>query len=340
VHALTVSEPGAISLAERPEPEPRDGEVLVRPDLVGICGTDLDILAGDIDPQFVRYPLTIGHEWTGTVVSTRTSPGGPPPGTRVVVEGIVPCGHCAQCVAGNTNRCATYDEFGFTRDGAAGDLISAPTRLVHPVAPTVAAESAVLVEPASVVLRALIRSRPHPGQRVLVVGDGTIGLLAARLIRLWSPSTVTMLGLRPSQSGLAATAGVDDFRSGSLQAHERFDLVVDGAGSAASVQTALTAAERGGTVTLLGYVGQDAAVRMPVDDLINGDVTIVASFGYTSSVWRQVVDLLNAGTLDLGFLVTHRFALRDWASALDTVRASDGPRAKVTLMPGVATLPQ
>ena len=335
MRALTVMEPGTVNLTERPEPEPVAGEVLVRPDLVGICGTDLDIVAGDIDPQFVRYPVTLGHEWTGLVVSA--APDSPPAGTRVVVEGIVPCGHCAQCVAGNTNRCLIYDEFGFTRDGAASDLISVPSRLVHPVAPSVAAESAVLVEPASVVLRALLRSRPRPGQRVLVVGDGTIGLLAARLVRLWSPSTVTMLGLRPGQGDLAAAAGVDHFRSDPLGVHERFDLVVDGAGSAASVATALAAAERGGTVVLLGYVGQEAAVPMPVDDLINGDVTIVASFGYTSSVWRKVVDLLNAGTLDLGFLVTHRFALQDWASALDTVRASDAPRAKVTLLPRPAT---
>jgi 2-desacetyl-2-hydroxyethyl bacteriochlorophyllide A dehydrogenase len=334
MRALTVIEPGTVRLLDRPEPLAAEGEVLLAPDLVGVCGTDLDIISGDIDPQFVRYPITLGHEWTGLVVSVA----GPAQGMglaiggRVTVEGIVPDGECAQCVAGNTNRCVTYDEFGFTRPGAAATLLRAPARLVHPMASGVSAESAALVEPASVVLRALTRARPSPGQHVLVVGDGTIGLLAARLIRLWSPATVTVLGLRPAQRELAAAAGVDEFLT--QPSGLRFDLVVDAAGAVASVGAALAAVQRGGTVVLLGYVGAQAAVPMPVDDLINGDVTIVASFGYTSSTWRQVVGLLNAGTLDLGFLITHRFALADWAKALETLRGGDGPRAKVALVPG------
>ena len=150
----------------------------MRPTLVGVCGTDLDIVEGSIDPAFIRYPIVLGHEWTGVVESApvaRPEPGMTPPppvGARVVVEGIVPCGHCAECVAGNTNRCATYDEFGFVRDGAATGLVAAPSRLVHIIADTVANESAVLVEPASVVLRALLRAQPAPGQRVLLIGDG------------------------------------------------------------------------------------------------------------------------------------------------------------------------
>jgi 2-desacetyl-2-hydroxyethyl bacteriochlorophyllide A dehydrogenase len=312
------------------------GEILVRPTLVGICGTDLDIVKGTIDPNFVRYPIVIGHEWTGIVESAGAPTGAadtelPSVGARVVVEGIVPCGHCAQCVAGDTNRCVTYDEFGFVRDGAATGLVAVPSRLVHVIADGVAPESAVLVEPASVVLRALLRAAPSPGQRVLVIGDGTVGLLAARLARLWSPASVTMLGLRPDQAALATAAGVDEFSTRPPSGD--FDLVVEAAGSAESTRTALRAPTRGGSVVLLGYPGQDASVPLPVDDVVNGDITIIGSFGYTSTAWRQVVALLNAGELDLSFLVTHRFPLRDWESAMRTVRSGTGARAKVVLEP-------
>jgi 2-desacetyl-2-hydroxyethyl bacteriochlorophyllide A dehydrogenase len=331
LRALVVRRPGDVLLEERPEPAAGPGEMLVRPTLVGICGTDLDIIGGTIDPSFVRYPIALGHEWTGVVQTVTPDTESATAGARVVVEGVVPCGHCAQCVAGDTNRCATYDEFGFTRDGAATGLLAVPSRLVHVVADSVPAESAVLVEPAAVVLRALSRAALMPGQRILVIGDGTVGLLAARLARLWSPASVTLLGLRKDQSGLAAAAGVDEFRTDPLAAGESFDVVVEAAGSTDSVRTALSAPSRGGTVVLLGYPGKDASVPLHVDDVVNGDVRIVGSFSYTSTIWRQMVALLNSGQLDLSFLVTHRFALQDWESAISTLRTSPGARAKVVL---------
>ena len=107
--ALVVPTPGVVSLEHRGLPVPGPGEVLVQPAAVGLCGTDLDILAGRIHPAYVRYPLVLGHEWSGTVLES----GGPlPPGTRVVAEGIVPCGHCAACRA-----CETQPVRHLRRDG-------------------------------------------------------------------------------------------------------------------------------------------------------------------------------------------------------------------------------
>src|SRR5689334_11133957 len=199
--ALVVRTPGEVVLEERDAPVPAPGEVLIRPDVVGLCGTDLEIVAGQIDPLYTRYPLVLGHEWSGTVVSAD----GPAlaPGTRVVAEGIVPCGHCARCRTGDTNLCATYDEFGFTRDGAAAGTVAVTASLVHAVGPDVSAEDAALVEPAAVVYRALAGSSVAPGCRALVVGDGTVALLAVRLLGLWSPGEIVMLGRRAGQARLA-----------------------------------------------------------------------------------------------------------------------------------------
>lgn len=330
MRALVVREPGRIALEEVTAPAPASGSVLVRPTMVGLCGTDLEIVDGRIDPAYVRLPLVIGHEWTGVVVNPGTTPDAPATGTRVVVEGIVPCRHCPACVAGDTNRCATYDEFGFTRAGAAADLLAAPAALVHPVAPTVTDESATLVEPASVVLRALQRATPRPGARVLVVGDGTVGLLATTLVRLWSPASITMLGARPQQQALAERAGADRFL---LQPppSQTYDLVIEAAGAPAAVTAALAGPRRGGTVVLLGLAGHGVVAPLQIDDLVNGDVTVMGSFSYTATAWAGVVELLNAGRLDLTFLVTHRYPLMDWARALDTLRAPEGTRGKVVL---------
>jgi L-iditol 2-dehydrogenase len=324
--ALVVTVPGDVVLATRPVPAAAPGETLVRPDLVGLCGTDLEIIGGQVDPAYIRYPIALGHEWTGIVTGDS-----PLAGTRVVVEGIVACGQCARCARGETNLCETYDEFGFTRDGAAADVVAVPSALVHPIADGVTAEDAVLTEPASVVYRGLARARPGPGSRALVIGDGTIALLAVYLLRLWSPAEVVLLGRRAAQARLAEAAGGTRFETSPDAAGAGYDLVVEAAGSVEAAAVAVAAARRGGTVLLIGLPPHGQTVALAVDDMVNNDLAILGSFSYTAAAWRDVVGLLNTGLIRPGFLITHRFGLADWEQAIACLRGGDGPRGKVVL---------
>jgi threonine dehydrogenase-like Zn-dependent dehydrogenase len=327
--ALMVRGPGDVALQARPAPAARAGELLVKPDLIGLCGTDLEIIDGTIDPAYIRYPLALGHEWTGIVAA-----GSPLAGTRVVVEGIIGCGHCARCVAGQTNLCDTYDEVGFTRDGAVASGIAVPAVLAHPLRDSVAADDAVLTEPAAVVYLALTKARVSPGMRVLVIGDGTIALLAVAMLRLWSPAEIVLLGRRSGQADLAAAAGADRFVTTEDAAGTGYDLVLEAAGATAAVAAAVAVVRRGGTVVLVGLPPHGDTVPLAVDDAVNNDLTIMGSFGYTSVAWRAVVTLLNAGRLKPGFLITHRFALPDWKQAIAVLRGADSPRGKVLLEMG------
>lgn len=328
MRALAVVAPDVVELQERPALQRAAGEVLVHPHMTGICGTDLDIIDGTIDPAFIRYPIVIGHEWAGTIAASDDP--ALPVGTRVVVEGVISCGHCKECLAGNTNRCETYDEFGFTRDGAAATELLTPADQVHVLADTVSWESAVLVEPAAVVYRALSNAAISAGSRVLVIGDGTVGLLAATLVRQFHPESVTLLGLRLEQESLAQAAGVDAFVTDTSHLESTFDVVVEAAGAVAATELALRRASRGGRIVLLGYPGQGKTVSFAPDDVVNNDLTIMGSFSYTRSAWKSVVDLLNSG-LDLGWLVTHRFALAEFEQAVSTLRHATGTRGKVLL---------
>ena len=271
--ALVVRAPGDVVLEERDPPVPGPGEVLIRPDVVGLCGTDLDIVAGRVDPAYTKYPLVLGHEWSGIVAGA----GGR--GARVVAEGIVPCGHCARCRAGQTNLCTTYDEVGFTRDGAAAGYLAVAAPLVHAIGPGVSAEDAALVEPASVVYRALAGSAAAPGCRALVVGDGTVALLVVRLLGLWSPGEIVVLGRREGQAGLAATAGAARFETAPRAAGTGYDLVIEAAGSTDAVLGALAAARRGGSVVLIGLPPHGDTAAVPVDDLVNNDLTVRGASG-------------------------------------------------------------
>jgi len=338
--ALVIAGPGSMSLQDVAEATPGQGEAAIRPAYVGICGTDLELLAGDVDPAFVCYPLVPGHEWSGTVEAVGPGVTGLEPGQRVIVEGVIPCRACARCIRGETNLCEHYDELGFTRPGAAAEQVIVPAQLVHVLADSVSMPEAALAEPAAVAWRALGRGRPWPGERVAVVGDGTIGLIAAHLASLFSPAEVVVHGLRADQAGLATGLGASGFvawspdhsATGSDAAGAgRFDLVIEAAGTPAAVESAIALARRGGRVVLVGLAGNGVAARLPIDQVVNNDLQLSASFSYTSGAWSEVASLLSSGQVRLGPLITHRFPLHAYAAAYQVLRNGAGPRGKVLL---------
>jgi L-iditol 2-dehydrogenase len=328
--ALVVAQPGSLALAARARLAPGAGEVVVSPSYCGLCGSDLELLRGEVDPAFVRYPLTLGHEWSGTIEAVGSGVSGLEPGQRCVAEGIVPCGQCANCLAGATNVCETYDEIGFTREGAAADQVLVPGHIVHLLSDSVSLVDAALVEPVAVVLTGLEKASPSVGLRALVIGDGAIGLLAAMLLSLWSPAEVAMVGRRPEQEALARSLGVTSFGLGTPPGPP-YDLVIEAAGSPAAVETAVAAARRGATVLLLGLPPTGTSFTLAADHLVNNDLTLAASFGYTSAVWARVVELLNRGRIAPGRIVTHRYPLEAFERAFEALTSPSGPRGKVLL---------
>ena len=329
MNALVTTGRGDAVVRDWPAPEPRGDEVVVRPLLVGMCGTDLELVDGSIDPAYVRYPLVLGHEWVGQLVNDVEGVG--VAGRRVVVEGIVPCGECAACRRGATNLCATYDEIGFTRPGAMSDLVTAPRSLIHPLDDAVALGDAVLAEPMAVVWRALTRLPLRAGLSVAVIGDGTIALLAAYLVATLSPANVTIVGRREAQRPLAQRTGATDFVLEAPAA--RFDLVIEAAGTVASVRTAIERCARGGTVILLGLPPHGSRVEIAPDDLVNNDVIVQASFSYTRDAFADVVKHLNAQQWQPSFLLTHRYPLAHAEAAVAALRTSesDAARGKVVV---------
>jgi 2-desacetyl-2-hydroxyethyl bacteriochlorophyllide A dehydrogenase len=338
VPALTVFGPGDVRLERRDGLRPGPGELLVEPDLVGLCGTDLEIIDGTIDPAYISYPVALGHEWTGIVAGDS-----PLAGRRVIVEGIIGCGYCVRCASGDVNLCETYNEIGFTRDGAAAGQIIVPSAQAHVLDDSVRAEDAALAEPAAVVYRALTKAGVSPGSRVLVLGDGTIALLCVQLLRLWSPAQIAVLGMRGEQAELAKAVGASSFGFAGSQAGDQpdagpegFDLVVEAAGATSAVQAAVARVRRGGTVLLIGLPPHGETVQLAPDDIVNNDLRLLGSFSYTPAAWRGVLTLLNSGQLRPGPLITHRYPLADWERAIATLRGSGagGPRGKVLIEVG------
>ncbi len=327
--ALVVRGPGDVGLEDRSVGQPGPGTVLLAPAHVGLCGTDLEIIDGSLDPAYVRLPLVLGHEWSARVLAVGPGVDEVAPGDHVVAEGILACGRCTECRRGATNLCSNYDELGFTTDGALGPGVLVSAHLVHRLGPDVPLLAGALVEPAAVAFRGLSELSLVPGNQVLVIGDGTVALLTALLVHLWSPVSVTMAGRRPEQSDLATAVGVDRFTT-STPEEAAYDVVVEAAGSTAAAETAIASARRGGKILLLGIAGHGQTANLRVDDVVNNDLTIRGSFSYTAAAWAEVVRLINAKVLDLRPLVTHRFGLQDHERAIEVLRSGDGgPRGKV-----------
>ena len=341
--ALVIAKPGVIGLQDVPALVPGPGEVIARPAYVGVCGTDLELLDGVVDPAYVNYPLVPGHEWSGVIEAVGPGVTTLSPGQPVIAEGIIPDRVCPQCAAGNTNLCLTYDEIGFTRAGAAADQLLLPAQVVHPLAEragaaAVSLEDAALAEPAAVAWHGITRGRPRPGERIAIVGDGTVGLITAHLLRLYSPAELVVFGQRQDQASLAAELGATAFELSTSSISPtpadppgHFDLVIEAAGKPAAVEHAIALARRGGRVVLLGLAGNGVKAAFPIDDVVNNDLAITASFGYTSAAWAEVAGLFRAGKIHLAPLITHRFPLEAFPDAYRTLRAGTGPRGKVLL---------
>jgi threonine dehydrogenase-like Zn-dependent dehydrogenase len=332
--AVVIERPHEVAFEEVETPTCGPSDVLVRSRFAGLCRTDVEVLEGELDTRWVRYPCIPGHEWSGVVESVGDTVADLTPGARVVCEGYCYCGVCRRCRAGDTHLCETYDQLGFTRGGGYGELVVAPRHVVHRLPDSVDLDAAVLVEPASVVLQGLLRARPQPGETVGVIGVGTLGALALVLARLFSPASVVAYGIREAELALAGRLGADETvdLTSARAAHEgELDLVVETAGAVAAIELATRLPRMGGRLVALGIAGADRELGIPADRFVLRDLTLIGSVGYTTAVWSQVVELLGDGLIDLSPVVAGRFPAARFEDAFALMAERDGVVGRILL---------
>ena len=271
--ALVVEGPGRLALAERPALEPGPQEVVIRPALCGLCGTDIELRDGAVDPAFVRYPLTLGHEWSGIVEAVGSGVAGIAPGDRVVAECIIPCGTCAELPRGRDQRVRDLRRARLHARGRRERPGRRARRaLVHVLAPAVSLLDAALVEPTSVV-----HARPREGdaragrarardrrRHDRPAGGTPRAPLVARRDRHARPP-------RRSRPRSPLAAGATSFTTDDAVA-TGFDFVIEAAGVTEAMALAVGAARRGGRVLLLGLPPTGRVLELPADLLVNNDL--------------------------------------------------------------------
>ena len=331
--AVVIEEPGRLRLRASETPAPGPGEVLVRVAWAGMCGSDVDLLTGERPDGFVRYPVVPGHEWSGTVVAA--GPGVVPGlvGCGVVAESIRPCDACAPCRDGNAPACETrYDETGFTRDGAWADHVVVPARLVHLLPDGADLRSAAGIEPAACAAAAVERAAPAAGDRVAVVGGGTIGLLATQLVHAVLPSELVVVEPMRSRWSMAERCGATQVVARApVELESSFDVVIEAAGAAGTAQRAMDLARRGARVALAGIPApRDVVVTQRI---VSKQLQVSGIFGAPRHAWLRALEAFRDGALDPGMLVTHEVPLDEARQALDLVARRSAGVGKVLLRP-------
>ncbi len=343
MRVLEVQAPGRFAFQERPVPVPGAGEVLLRPLAVGICGSDREIVLGTRPAPFVRYPIVPGHEWTAEVVALGPGVEHLAPGEYVAVEGINYCRVCAACRQGRTNLCAHYDEFGFTRDGGLAERVVARADLLHPFRRTLAPAQAALTEPAACALHGVELVAPQPGETVVVVGPGTVGLLGVALFALYHPRRLIVVGRSARNRELALALGATDFLTGlpeqiksqvqALTEGAGADIVYEAVGHATGVPLALSLARRGGRLALEGIAGGGARCSVEADLLVLQALEVKGVFSYASGHFERALRLIEDGILNVAPLVTHQLPLSRYSDGLALLESRAEPTVKVAILP-------
>jgi threonine dehydrogenase-like Zn-dependent dehydrogenase len=341
--ALLLKGPGEAVVTELEKPSFGPEDVLIRSRAVGICGSDVELYRGVRPEGYYRYPIVPGHEWSGEVEEVGERVRNISPGDKVVSEGFLFCGTCRNCRMGLTNLCeAGYEEIGFTRTGGLAEYVAVPARLVHLLPGDASLEEAALLEPTAVVAQAFLRAQPRAGDTVVIVGDGTIGLLAVQLARLFSPAILALVGSRNERlelgHHLGATLTLNVRESDpqplihSLIGSQGADLVFEGGNRPEGVEQALQLARPGSTVVLEGIAGSGARLSIESDIFVLKHLTVQGLFGASSAAWTYAVQIFRAGLLNLTPLITHRFALDEYQTALDTLISRQAKMLKVLVV--------
>jgi 2-desacetyl-2-hydroxyethyl bacteriochlorophyllide A dehydrogenase len=332
MRAVRVAQPGTVEIADVPEPGP-GSSVLVRVTQVGICGTDVKILAGKIP---VDYPRTMGHEMVGEVVSAPD--GSPfPADTRVLVDPGVACGWCHMCRVGRFNICVNGGLLGRDVDGVFTELVAVPYNRLVPVPSSISEKASGVLQVLGTCVHAVKTIDAFPGKVAVVIGLGVAGQLITQLLRLRG---MTVVGITRSawkrdladKTGTHHTAAPD--RASSLVAEVTGgrgpDLVVEAVGTEATLIEAIKLAGTGAEVLVYGTI-TGGEKGLPYYQLYHKELTLHNPRAAVVGDYADGVDLTASGALTLEPIVTHQLGLEEAEKAFELVHDPSSLKVLMTV---------
>lgn len=327
--AAKIIQPGQMDVVDIPCPEPAPDEVLIRVMASGICGTDVHIFRGE---YLGGYPVIPGHEFSGVVEAVGSQVTRFKPGDRVAVEPNIACDNCEACLNNRQNFCLNWTAVGVTRPGAMEQFTTAPEKVVFDIG-SLSFEQAAFMEPLSCVIHGLERLDAELADKVAILGAGPIGLLLLQGIRARGASQVTVVDKNTARVRAAADLGaaipLNDLNA--LKT-DYYDVVIDATGAIPVMARSIDFVRPGGRVLLFGVPPTGREMCIEPFKVFNKGLTVMSSYTSVRNSY-QALGLLQAGTIQVEGLVSHRLPLEEFQRGIEMIeQGADGVK-KVQILP-------
>ena len=339
--ALVLNGPGDVHLAEKPIPTPGRGEVVLAVEATTICGTDLRIISGE-KTTGVRPGVTLGHEIAGRIASLGEGVEGLTVGQQATVSIVVSCGTCRACLAGREHLCSRCELIGYGIDGGLAPWLCVPARAVArgnviPVASEMPANRLALAEPLSCVLNGHRRhGGVNPGETVVIIGGGAIGLLHTQLNLACGAGQVILCEKHADRRGRAAAMGAvttspDHLVEVVAERTDGFgaDLVIVAIGRNELAEQSLDLAAPGGRVSWFAGFPKGSTATITPNTVHYQELTVSGGSNARRAEVHRAVEMLGRGDIDEAPIVTHTFGLSQWTEAVDAVRGHAGVKIAI-----------
>jgi L-iditol 2-dehydrogenase len=313
MQATRLIDTGDIQTVEVPMPSPGPGDILIKVEAAGICGTDRHLFKG----EFPAVPNKIlGHEFSGIVVDSNGNDIAK--GTRVTCDPNTWCGNCAQCLRGRVNLCENNIATGIHRDGGFAEFCAFPVKKAVVLSNDLDPLHGAFCEPLACTLHGLDLAAVQPGEKVIVIGGGVIGLLAVQLARL-AGGQVMILTRSPKKQALARSMGASEATATEADAKDIWpdgaDVVIECAGVADTVAFSPRITRTGGRVIILGVLPAGQTVPIEPFDLLFREIQMHYSF-LNPFTHERAARMIETGLIDVAALVSRTITLSETADAI------------------------
>ena len=333
--AVHVSSPGHVELADLPRPEPAPGEALLRVRYAGVCGSDLQTFTGN--QPFATYPRIPGHEFSAELVEINGEAPGLEQGMLVTGNPYFNCGSCSPCRRGLVNCCESNETMGVHRDGAFCEYLTLPIERVYP-GESLSAQQLAMIEPFSIGFHAATRARVAPGDRVLVLGAGAIGIFALLSAKLLGAS-VWIADILPARLEIAQRMGADgtilltevenlEATARELTDDNGFDVALEATGVPESFLNAMAASMYGGRIALIGNGKREVSFNQSL--IIKKELTVLGSRN-SLDAFRPLIRHVAAGDVDIDGMHTGTYPFAQTIDAMQDLLAHPENNVKVLI---------
>lgn len=316
-----MTEPGQIIFREIPVPEPGKGEVLVRIEKIGVCGSDIHVWHGK--HPFTSYPVTQGHEVSGRIEKAGEGVAGLTPGQKVTIQPQVVCGECYPCRHGKYNLCEKLKVMGFQTTGVASEYFCVDAAKVTPLPDAMTMEEGAMIEPLAVAVHAVRRAGDVRGKDICVLGAGPIGILTAQTAKGMGARRVMITDISDIRLAKAAEVGIDvcvntlkqDFAEAFIDCFgpDKAAVIYDCAGTDITMNQAIRNARKGSTIILVAVFSGMAGVDLAV--LNDHELDLNTSMMYRSEDYETAIAMVSGGQVALRPLISAQFPFRQYADA-------------------------